>query len=228
MCRMAMRWAVVLALATCSILTAQAVTVRSDFSGGLTGWNSAGDAHAADGSVRLGDAEGGWSALWTAYELQPTGSQRFCFDLARELNFTDELGTFPDTFFTTLYFVNDLSDFDLLTGQYDASRAVLDADYLGVRAADGSVVPGDGSVVPFERWCLDFSSAYRYVIPVFELFDGDFALNSAVWIDNVSFSSIDEPVVPEPLHLVALGLGLGGLLRRRRARREMPMLRSAE
>lgn len=194
---------------------AHAIIVGSDFETDLTGWTHEGDVAFGDGSVRIGEGAGGYASFWRAFELLPARPHTLCFDLAPLMQFTDEFGTFPDTFFASLYFVNDLADFDLATGRFDDSLELLDADYEGIRLGDGSVMPGDGSVVPFERWCIDFVTRFRYVIPVFELIDGDFTENSSVRLDNVFLTTEDEPVIPEPAHLVALGLGLSALLRRR-------------
>lgn len=212
--RIATLW-VVFSLLGLLISPAHAIVVGSDFETDLTGWTQEGDVAFGDGSVRIGDGAGGYASFWRAFELLPARPHTLCFDLAPLMQYTDEFGTFPDTFFASLYFVNDLADFDLATGQNIPSRALLDADFEGVRLGDGSVVPGDGSVVPFERWCIDFVTRFRYVIPVFELIDGDFTENSSVRLDNVFLTTADEPVIPEPAHLVALGLGLTALLRRR-------------
>jgi hypothetical protein len=87
---------------------------------------------------------------------------------------------------------------------------------------DGFADPYGGTIAnpllpAFSQYSLNFTNRYRYIIPVFELFNQNgIGGDSRVYLDNVVLTQQEEPVVPEPASCALLGLGLSLLICGRR------------
>jgi len=196
---------------------AQADSVFTDNfdAGDLTGWTTEGvdtplgDVSAATGVAVLGDSTDWYSALYRGIPLD-TGAYVLEFDVLNGLSPNDG-GGFYDTFFASLYFIDDLSQFDLATPVFDDVVPLFSMDmgtrgsffdvFFDVRLSD--LGPG------WTRVTYAFENTHNYVIPTFELFDFNYVPgDSTVGIDNLS---ITPAPVPEPATLTMVGLGLGGM-----------------
>ncbi|MCB1069558.1 MAG: PEP-CTERM sorting domain-containing protein [Verrucomicrobia bacterium] len=187
------------------------VFLNGDFSAGLAGWSVTGGVSGAGGEAQvtdIGTVDGGLSQL---VALAP-GSYTIEFDFASGLSSTFAIGTFPDTFFASLYFTDTPGSFDIASGSYDTAIALLDMDYLGIFNPQGVVSPsikgGD-----WQHFSASFVNGYGYLAVSFEMADlnGSDA-DSSGFVDNVIL------LVPEPstLVLVMAGVGALGLWQRRR------------
>lgn len=210
------RWWVPLAAVCLFAIPSGASIVNGTFDTGLTGWTSEGDVLAAS-DASLGDDGALYSLLYQGVALAP-GSYRFEFDFLNALSgdLIDDL-SFPDTFFASLYFTNDLGTFDLANAVFDDVQSVMDLDASGPYNVAGTI----GGSVLGPQWThvtYDFTNAYAYVVPVFELLDlNGIGADSNVRVDNVSITA-QSAIVPEPATFTLLALGLAGTVVRTRKR----------
>ena len=213
------RWIFILVLSLLITLRGAALPVANGgFESGLTNWTSQGDVQATTYAA-LGDTDTIYSLLFQGVE---TASGTYILEFDYRGLLSESLDGFPDTFFASLYLINDLSMFDLASAPpvYDDQIALMDLD-----AAGPANVTGLLSLSPlgpdWTHFAYEFTTIYAYAIPVFEYFDFDgIGSNGSVWIDNVSISAV-SPVVPEPGSILLVGLGLAGsgtAWRRRRTR----------
>jgi len=175
---------------------------NGDFAAGLDGWQSEGDVNVESEAAVLGDDGDFYSLLYQPVALD-AGAYTFEFDFMNSLSQTVDPGTFPDTAFVTLYFVDDVSQLDVAGGLYDDYLAILDLDYMGPFNVNGSI---ESSVVgpEWSHLTVNFENSYNYVVPAFELLDSNFVNNdSNLLVDNVAVS-----IIPEPGTLVILASGL--------------------
>lgn len=183
-----------------------------DFSDGLTGWTVTGNVKAVAETALLSDAGAAHSTLHQAAEWDaPTFTIELEFqDL---LSNTIEPGRFPDAFFASAYFVDDLGSFDLATLSYDHALPLFTITTgQDLLVHTGTVGPGE-SGENWQRYQATLSCDYAYVIPVFELLDYNLTTgDSGVQIDHVL-------IIPEPRVVALLGLGTVILLRVTRRRR---------
>lgn len=211
------QWALGLATACLAAFPAAATVVNGDFSSGLGSWTASGDVSAVT-EATLGDNGEVYSYLYQAVALAP-GQYRIEFDFQNLLSsdLAADPNAFPDAFFASLYFTNDLGTFDLAGGVFDDVAPLVDLESTGPVNVAGVLSP---SVVGpgWTHFALDFTNSYSYVIPVFEMLDFNFASgDSSVSLDNVSIAQDPTVVpVPEPATLTLLGMGIAGCLVRRK------------
>ena len=164
---------------------------NGDFGDNLTGWTAQGDVNADSGYALLGDISESSPAarLYQVSSIDP-GYYVLSFDFQPQLGTEVELGTFPDTFFSSLYFHTGAGlDLDLKT--FTESLGLIDADKNGIVTHQGEVtasILGDG----WYHYVLNFTSTLSYVAPVFELFNLNGRMEeSRVGVDNVSIVARD-------------------------------------
>jgi hypothetical protein len=184
--------------------------INGDFSNGLVDWTTAGDANSISGAAVLGDSVYPYSSLYQGVALIP-GTYSLDFDFENSLSSTislDDDFTFPDSFYATLYFSDDLSAFDL-SNSGNPGFLLFGLDTNGPIDNIGTIGPSN-QVQGWLHFNATFTNSNAYAIPTFELFDGNYAAgDSTVSIDNVS---ITPAPVPEPGTLISVALGLAGLI----------------
>jgi hypothetical protein len=192
----------------------QAVPTNGDFANGLNGWSTVGDVTTNNQEAVLGDNSATDSLLYQAVALVP-GQYSLQFDFLNGLSSVLPNLGFLDTFFASLYFINDVSQLDILGGGFDAFTPLFDLDDSGIFNLTGSV--GTSSKGGnWQHYSLTFQNSFNYVVPAFELLEQNFVnADSTVRIDNVN---IELSAVPEPGTLLLVGSGLlliGRIVRRR-------------
>ena len=190
------------------VLRVEAVPTNGNFAAGLFAWSTLGDVTTDNEEAVVGDDGVTYSALWQPVALAP-GSYTFEADILNGLSsvLPDPFG-FLDTFFATLYFTNDLSNFDPANNLFGSgSIGVFDLDANGFANTSATIGTsskgGDWRHVTFP-----FSNANTFVIPTFELFaQNTINADSTVRVDNVVISGATM-VVPEPGTLMLFGIGI--------------------
>lgn len=200
------------------------VQAHADFSddfndGNLDGWTTdgfetlAGDFEVVSGVAVLADGTDSYGAL---YQGIPLGADRNVleFDVFNGLSDVADLGIFYDTFFASVYFVDDLSLFDLTTLSFDDEVPLFNMDSSGFFDVFFEIELADlGS--GWTHVTYEFDNSFGYAIPTFELVAQNFIYDdSTVGIDNVSIA-----VVPEPSTTALIGLGMAIMFARRRMAR---------
>jgi hypothetical protein len=175
----------------------------------LAGWISDGSVSGINGQAVLKDEDSLGNILFQRVGLSG-GTYTLSFDFLLSLSDIEVEFSFPDTFFTTLYFTDDAL-FDPAAcfdnpNLCENNISLFSADHNG--QFDSSLNPLN-ILSPYKT---SFSTTFKYIIPTFELYDGNFSSNSTVTIDNVSIAKVEAPPVPEPGTLVSLGIGLAGLI----------------
>ena len=197
---------------------ASAIPVNGDFGSGLnpaTDWTAVGQVTRDNNEALFEDgANGTGGRLYQGVALAP-GQYDLSLDFFGGLSRSVPFGTTPDVFFASLYFIDDLATFDVDGGVFDDAAGLFDADRDGAIPLIGSFIPS-AKGAGWWTYRVTFTNQWNYVIPFFELIDGNFiGDDSLVRLDNIR---IDTPIIPEPatLSLGALGLGLIAAARRRR------------
>jgi hypothetical protein len=186
---------------------------NGQFMSGQTGWSSTGSVTVLSEEAILRDTTD-TALLYQAVALS-SGVYTISFDFSSGLDDGFAPGTFPDTFFASLYFIDDLSSFDLVGGVFDATAALMDLDFSGAFNVLGTLTASDKGP-GWSRFSTDFTLNQAHVVIAFELagINGT-PDDSSVLIDNVLLA-----VVPEPSTWVLMavaGVGLAALRRRRSA-----------
>ena len=204
---MAMRTAAAVWIACVLVCPAVRATFVEDFDD-LDGWTADGDVSPIGGTVLMGDAVPSESYLYRAVAVG-MGAFTIEFDFLNGLNAPADASAFPDTFFASLYFVDDPASFDLLGGIFADAQPLFDLDPSGYFNVSGIVSPSSAGG-EWQHFTLSFVSHHQYVVPTFELFNLDIAESSgSVALDNLRIGSIQpSPVVPEPTTLMLLPSGI--------------------
>jgi len=188
----------------------------------LDGWHYGGDVSALDTSIRLGDHDASWSYAYK-FVYQERGPYRFSFDFKNELSDEPYIPenhnfSFLDSFFASLYFINECSRFNLKTCSFDYVLPLFDMDYTGpFKVYQGQITPsslGDDWL----HYETIFTNHFHKVVPTLELFDENYIDNdSFVLIANVNISQ-----VPIPSTFFLLGTGLLAFTARKFKSRSRP------
>ncbi len=203
---------------------AAADVLNGTFDSGLSDWVVEGDVTDDSGAARLGDSGAEYSLLYQGVALGP-GAYALQFDFLNGLS--DEVlsdpFTFPDAFFASLYFIDDLAAFDLATLSYDAVHSLLDLDATGPYNVHGQgLLSASPLGAGWTRFRYSFLNSHAYALPTFEFFNlNGLRSDSAVLVDNVTIEAVAPPaVVPEPASLILMVAGVlaGAALRRRACR----------
>lgn len=182
--------------------------VNGDFSSGFSGWSGSGIVNNS-GFALLEDNDG-YALLYQGAALAP-GNYTLDFDFTTILSELIPQGTFADSFYASLYFVDDISTFDLAALSFDDVVPLIDLSGPLIDWGGGTVTTvGNGWL----HYSIGFSNSYQYAIPVFELFDLNFILgDSRIEIDNVA---IGGTAVPEPASALLLAAVLGAAVLRKK------------
>lgn len=182
--------------------------LNGDFSSNLDHWTASGAVSVVSQEAQLTDNQGSDSQLYQGVALT-AGQYTLDFDVFNQLSSDVPGGSFPDTFFASLYFINDLSQFDLANAIFDGGLGLFDLDYSGVannQGAIGSSIKG----VDWLHFSILFNNSYNFAIPTFELFNLNATdSDSQVFVDNVVISAVPaNNTVPEPSTLFLWLVGL--------------------
>ena len=203
----------------CFLLTTQLViagVVNGDFSSNLANWENL-NVTVPSGEAKLGDSSGLDSRLLQGVGLS-AGQYVLEFDFLDQLSGNVPSGSFFDTFFASLYFSNDINQFDLDNGVFDDVLPLFDLDAGGPVLYQGSI--GSSSLGNgWLHYSSVFTNTFNYAIPTFELFNLNSIDNdSSVLIDNVVITAVPASTVPEPATLTLLIAALSA--GRKRARKK--------
>lgn len=176
--------------------------LNGTFDAGLSEWTTDGNVSVVAAEARLADDSASRSILYQGVFYAPASFQ-LDFDFRNQLSANVPLGAFPDSFFASVYFINDLSNFDPLLGQFDAVVDLLDLDHTGVSNLNGTITSSPKGP-EWLHFTGIFPNSYTYVIPTFEFFNlNGISGDSQVLVDNVFL------IIPEPSTLM---IGLSGLM----------------
>ncbi|MBC8413113.1 MAG: PEP-CTERM sorting domain-containing protein [Nitrospira sp.] len=194
----------------------KAFILNGDFSSGLTGWTIINNVTETSGEAILNDSNG-ITALYQGAALA-AGNYTIEFDFLNQMSSSSLVHpfTFFDTFFASLYYINDINTFNLTTLTFDGEAALFDMDHTGNFNVNGTITASSkgGS---WEHFSTSFVNNFNYAIPTFELFEINFANgDSSLNIDNVEIAANVAPI-PEPSTLLLTAGGIIGFtyLRRR-------------
>ena len=189
-----------------------------DFSAGLVNWTNSGDVSVSSEEMVLGDSTTNRTITYRPFALAPE-TYTIEFDFNNQLSDTFDTGTFPDVFFASMYFTDDLGAFSIVSNMFAASLALMDLDYIGPYNVLGTI----GASIKGPQWSHytgTFTTSNTYSILAFELDSlNETSGDSAVRIDNISIT-----VVPEPASILLVALGLAFLLSTRRRLSPAPCL----
>lgn len=177
--------------------------VNGEFDAGLSAWVSSGSVQSVSQEAILGDADSPDAMLYQAVALT-AGVYTISFDFSSGLSSNNTQGNFPDTFFASLYFVDDLNQLDIAGSVFDDATGLMDMDPAGVFNNAGVVGPsvkGTGWL----NFSHTFNLAYDYVAIAFELA----GLNGTSGDSSMSIDNVSIVMVPEP---GTIALVMGGLL----------------
>ena len=157
-------------------LNAAAYWPNGEFNEGLARWTAQGDVTVSAGTAQLGDRSGSGSRLYQVLRLG--GPSVLSFEWNGILSPVVPLGRAPDTFFATLYFLNQRDSFSPTPGGFQFAQQLLDQDRDGVSLVTGTTTPG--SRAGWTRFSLNLDQRSSYVAPVFELFGDNLIGNDSV------------------------------------------------
>ena len=158
---------------------------NGDFGQGLRYWKAAWHVAAPGGELALTDAAAPQAFAFQALSVAPATNLTVGFDFFNGLSSTNAPGTFRDSFYASLYEVDDPAGFVLEHDKFGAAHGLMDLDAGGAFDLHGTVsssVKGAG----WQHFAGSFSTAHSNVVVVFELYDLNLSLgDSTVRVDNV-------------------------------------------
>jgi hypothetical protein len=165
---------------------------NGEFTDGLAFWSVSGVVQFVANQAELTDLPGPNTMLHQVVGLAP-GPYDVSFDVRSDLSSRFAQGTFPDTFFASLYFIQQSGDLDIPGGVFDAVNPLMDMDWQGVFNNNGWI--GPSALGP--EWLHfrgSFQMTHAFVAIAFELDElNDTGGDSAVYIDNVVIALVPEP-----------------------------------
>jgi len=162
------------------------------FESGLSSWNSSGTVQVVSEEAVVSDATNPGAYMYQAVELN-AGEYTISFDFSSDLSPNFSQGNFPDTFFASLYFIQDINQFDLPGGVFDDAAGLMDMDWAGVFNSIGVIGPSLKGP-EWNSFSHSFNLTYNYVVVAFEVagLNGNSG-DSSVQIDNVAIVLVPEP-----------------------------------
>ncbi|QSA98736.1 PEP-CTERM sorting domain-containing protein [Methylococcus sp. EFPC2] len=197
---------------------ASAGVVNGDFSTGLGGWATTGNVDASGQTAVLGDASGAdYSSIYQGVALA-AGNYRLEFDFLNGLSADVPSGVFRDVVFASLYFIDDISQFDPVGLVFDDGLALFDLDVNGVANSAGTV-GASAKGGDWRHFSISFNNSYGYVIPTLEFFNQNgVSGDSTVGVDNIAITPLPAAVPEPPVVVLLLAGALGAVARRKYAR----------
>ena len=173
---------------------------NADFSDGLNQWTTSGNVINLNQEALIGDDGSAHNILYQGVAVS-LGTLMVDFDFRNLLSGSIPMGTFPDSFFVSMYAINDINLFDLQNNVFDDELPLMDLDANGVFNNMGTIEMSMKGP-DWLHFSATFENTHNYVIPVFELFDLNLVQDdSAVLVDNVR-------VIPEPRSVTLVICGL--------------------
>jgi len=209
---------------------ASAQIINGDFSTDLSGWTTggvnmtdenppaavitAGDVKVENGEAVLLDGSPGaniifYSFLYQDVELDP-GWYTLELDFKYAFSRDAEDGFFPDSFYASLIYTDDLSLVDLYNMAYGEDLLPLFAIEDGVASYDDGEPTGTDPNAKGIEWIhykVRFQNSFAYVMPTFEIYGDNGSLDSEIRLDNISITKEINPI-PEPKTILLLTAGL--------------------
>jgi hypothetical protein len=184
--------------------------INGTFELGLTSWNTSGSVQVASEEAVVSDTSNPGAYMYQSVGLT-AGVYTISFDFSSGLSSNFSQGNFPDTFFASLYFIQDINQFDLPGGVFDDTAGLMDMDWAGVFNNLGVIGPSLKGP-EWSHFSRSFNLTYNYAVVAFEVagLNGDSG-DSSVQIDNVAIV-----LVPEPSTLAFVMAGMLILIYRRR------------
>jgi hypothetical protein len=156
------------------------------FSEGLLFWKTAWHAAVVGGELALSDVAAPQAFAFQAAALGGATNVSVEFDFYNGLAPTNAPGSFRDSFYASLYEVDDPAGFVLEHDKFGTARGMMDLDAGGPFDVHGSVT-NSAKGAGWLRFSGTFSTARPFLVVVFELYDLNLSAgDSAVRIDNVS------------------------------------------
>jgi hypothetical protein len=162
------------------------------FEAGLSSWETTGSVTVVANEAQLSDNPDAIALLYQPVPLT-SGVYTITFDFNSDLSDQFSTGTFPDTFFASLYFIDDLNQLDIPGHVFDAATGLMDLDWQGAFNVAGLI--GLSPLGPeWSRFSHEFQMTHAHVAIAFEQaglngVSGD----SSVRIDNVVIALVPEP-----------------------------------
>ena len=164
---------------------------NTDFVRELESWTVEGDVGVVTDAALLSDKASTHTFLYQG-AARARGSVRVEFDFRSLVSKTVPQNAASDTFFASLYFIHELSRFDLQARVFDDAAALMDTDFTGTRSSVGAI--SESARGPeWHHFEAIVPNRYAFVVAVFELVDQNgIPDDSAVLVDNVVVEETEE------------------------------------
>jgi hypothetical protein len=158
---------------------------NGDFAWGLRHWKTAWHVGGSDGALSLSDAAAPQAFAYQVVPLAGATNLTVEFDFHNGLAPTNAPGAFRDSFYASLYEVNDPAGFVLEHDRFGGACGMMDLDASGAFDVHGSVtnsIKGAG----WQHFAGNFGASCSNAVIVFELYDLNLSAgDSTVRVDNV-------------------------------------------